>query len=44
MSNETIEPLALLREYYSNHKKISLVDGKMLQFDNFEGQAIQLSV
>jgi len=37
MSSETIEPLALLRDYYSNGRKVTLADKKMLQFDNFEG-------
>ena len=36
MSNETIEPLALLRDYLSNRRKVTLVDNKLLQFDDFE--------
>tara|TARA_B110000285_G_C14928371_1_gene516139 strand:+ start:79 stop:372 length:294 start_codon:yes stop_codon:yes gene_type:complete len=44
MSSETIEPLALLRDYLINERKVSLVENKMLQFDNFENKSIRLSV
>ena len=42
MSNETVEPLALLRDYLSRGRKVTLVDKKLLQFDDFENQPIRL--
>ena len=44
MSNETIEPLALLRDYLSHGRKVTLVDNKHLQFDDFENGPIRLPV